>query len=137
MAIKIPRNLGVGVDIEETRRFKNLTLFKDRIFLNKIYTKNELAYCLKKANPGLHLAGRFVAKEAVFKALVAIGKGQGIPLKKIEILANIDGAPQVRFRSLKGNELDINLSISHCGSRAIAFALIINYEKFKKKSHSK
>ena len=46
-------------------------------------------------------------------------------LKKIEILANINSAPKVRVRGLKEDDLDINLSISHCSSRAIAFALIV------------
>ena len=125
------------MDIEEISRFKRLDPIKDKSFLDKIFTKRELAYCFGKANSAAHLAGRFVAKEAVFKALTAAGSGRGISLKRIEILANIDKVPQVRVRGLAEDDLDINLSISHCSSRATAFALVLSYEKSKRKSRSK
>ena len=134
MEIKKSGNLGLGVDIEEIKRFSHLEQLKDKFFLDKIYTKKELAYCFKKANPGIHLAGRFVAKEAVFKALTAIGQSRVVSLKKIEILSNIDNVPEVVVNGLKKNKLDINLSISHCASKAIAFVLIVNYEEFARKS---
>ncbi len=137
MATKKQNNLGIGVDIEEIKRFKNLDILKNRTFLYKIYTKKELAYCFKKANPCVHLAGRFVAKEAVFKALTAVGKSGGISLKDIEISANIDNVPKVVVQSLRKSNLDVNLSISHSQGSAIAFALVVKYEKFNKKSHSK
>lgn len=126
----------IGIDVEETERFKGLLLRKDGIFLNRIYTKKELKYCFSKANPELHLAGRFVAKEAVFKALAAVGLSP-ISLKKIEILANINNVPQVVVCGLKKDYLDIGLSISHSQNSAIAFALVVKYEKSHKKSHSK
>lgn len=137
MATKKQNDLGIGVDIEEIRRFKKLDIFKNGSFLRKIYTKKELAYCLKKANPHAHLAGRFVAKEAVFKALSVMGRGRGILLNKIEILSNKNNAPQVVIHGTKGDDLHINLSISHSQSSAIAFAFVVRYEKSKKKNSSK
>ena len=134
---KKQNNLGIGVDIEETERFKNLDIFKNVAFLHQIYTKKELSYCFKKAKPYIHLAGRFVAKEAVFKALTSIGKSRGISLKKIEISVNIDNVPKVVVHGFKGKKLEVNLSISHCKSQAIAFAIVVSYEKFKRKDNSK
>ena len=61
--------ISVGVDIEEISRFAFKTLEKDSAFLNRIFTKNELDYCIKKANPAPHLTARFCAKEAVVKAM--------------------------------------------------------------------
>lgn len=130
---KKQNNLGIGVDIEEIQRFKKLDIFKNRSFLHKIYTKKELAYCFKKANPHMHLAGRFVAKEAVFKALSEIGKSHGILLKKIEILSKKNGAPYARVVGSR-KDIDINLSISHCKSLAVAFVIVRFYEDYKRKN---
>lgn len=125
-------SIGTGVDIEEISRFKKLSLIKDKNFLNNIYTKKELAYCFGKANAGPHLAGRFVAKEAVYKALSALGRV--VDLKKIEISSNIAGGPTVKLRDFAGRGFGINLSISHCRDWAVAFALVA-YAKPHKKNH--
>ena len=45
-------------------------------------------------------AGRWSAKEAVFKSLGVQGKGAGAPLKDIEILPNETGAPIVTVSRL-------------------------------------
>lgn len=119
----------IGADIEEIGRFNQLDRKKNKIFLSRIFTAKELKYCFSKPRPGQHLAGRFVAKEAVYKALVAAGE-YPVPLKKIEILANMNGIPRVRVDSHKIiRDFRINLSISHCSSWAIALALVEKYEK--------
>lgn len=124
---KISNKFVSGVDIEEIVRFKKLSLVKDRNFLDKIYTKEELMYCFGKTDPSPHLAGRFAGKEAVFKALS--GKGlKKFSLKKIEILANIDGVPEVCVLGLNKCDFSISLSISHCKEWAVAFVIITEYE---------
>ena len=32
--------------------------------MSKVFTENEASYCKSKANPSVHFAGRFAAKEA-------------------------------------------------------------------------
>ena len=59
----------IGVDIEDISRFNNKTLENDSVFLEKIFTQNELEYCYKQKNYASSLAARFCAKEAVIKAL--------------------------------------------------------------------
>lgn len=125
---KIRNKFVSGVDIEEIFRFRELSLVKDINFLNKIYTKEELRYCFSKTDPSPHLAGRFAGKEAVFKALSGIGLKK-ISLKKIEILANIDGMPEVCLLGLDKCNFSISLSISHCKEWAVAFAIIMQYEE--------
>ena len=51
--------IGLGIDIIEIDRIQSsIEKFGDK-FLKKIYTQNELAYCLSKQNKYQHLAARF------------------------------------------------------------------------------
>ena len=54
--------------------------------------------------------GRWAAKHAV-------GRAQGIPAERIEIIAAADGAPEAW---LGGTRLEVSVSLSHRGGRAIA-----------------
>ena len=60
----------VGTDIIEVGRIEKLIKEKGDKFLNKIYTQKEIDYCVSKGpNKYQHYAGRFAAKEAIFKTL--------------------------------------------------------------------
>ena len=120
---------GVGIDIVEVKRIKRLWKKFGNIFLNKVFHKEELDYCLKMKYPELHLAARFAAKEAVVKAL---GTGmKGLSWKDFEIKRNISGQPVIKLsikakkylKNIKGDRIIITLS--HCESYAVAQALII------------
>ncbi|MCX7905065.1 MAG: holo-ACP synthase, partial [Caloramator sp.] len=58
--------VGIGTDIIEIERIKR-AIERNRLFINKIYTENEIEY-LKNKNTESY-AGYFCAKEAVAKAL--------------------------------------------------------------------
>ena len=60
-----------GIDIIEVDRIKSAVQELGDTFLNKIYTMSEIEYCNKSKGDikYQHLAARFAAKEAVFKAL--------------------------------------------------------------------
>lgn len=112
------KDFSIGVDIESIVRFKGLQREKSKHFLAKIFTKGELDYCFSKTAPASHLAARFAAKEAVVKAVSSLG--QETPnVNEIEISHHANGAP---VAALKGH--DIKISLSHCGDKAIAFALV-------------
>lgn len=114
--------LGVGIDIESIKRFKKLDLKKDKIFLNRIYTVAELHYCYSKKNHHQHLAVRYAAKEAVFKALTQINnKSPKIELNEIEIL-NVPPIANIKNRIYK--KFNIRISLSHSKDAAIAIAVI-------------
>ncbi len=109
----------IGIDIEDISRFKD----KPEAFYNRLFTENEINYCLSKRNPAPHFAARFCAKEAVFKALSA----EGINIssyKSIEILKNKSGAVYVKLP--QGINKNIHISISHEKEKAIAAAIIEN-----------
>lgn len=109
---------GLGVDIIEVKRIRNLAR-KNKRFLSRIFTPGEINYCRKKINPWQHLAVRFAAKEAVWKAL---GK-QEIALKHIAIKNTPSGRPAVTLNG-KVNS-NIYLSLSHCKEYALAQAITI------------
>lgn len=107
-----------GCDIEDILRFEN----KNQKFLDRIFTKNELEYCLKSKNQAQHLAARYCAKEAVVKALSNV-YDKTIPYNKIEILKNANGSVYVNILIDELKKLDFSLSISHEKQKAIAFVI--------------
>jgi len=105
-------NTAVGCDIEETGRFRN----KSAAFYDKIFTSAEITYCRLKPNPEQHFAVRYCAKEAVVKALAALGV-KGLFYKDIEVVK--DGAtPRINIGGF-----DIKVSLSH--TKTYAFAMVL------------
>ncbi|MEM7175982.1 MAG: holo-ACP synthase [Chlamydiota bacterium] len=118
---------GVGIDIIEIARIeKAFNRHKDR-FCAKIFTEQELNYCLKYPRPAPTLAGRFAAKEAIAKAL-GTGIGHKLSWLDMEVFHGEDGQPQVRFSLRIQNRLKqphVLLSISHCKAHATAIAIYL------------
>ena len=112
--------VNIGTDIEEVRRFENL----DKKILQRLFTKEELDYSLKSKNKAQHLAVRFAAKEAVFKALPF----DEIALKKIEIIRNPGAKPQIIVKDKRAKDLIFKLSLSHTKNNAIAFVIVLKDE---------
>lgn len=112
--------MSVGVDIEDIKRFEN----KSQEFLDRVFTKNEQEYCLSKAKTASHFAVRFCAKEAVTKALNSIGIKQPVH-NKIEVFHDANSCPKIKLPDTpQYNNLNIELSLSHDKTKAIAFVLI-------------
>ncbi len=109
---------GVGVDCEQASRFENM----DSKLMEKIFTKNEIDYCSRKANPSQHLAARFAAKEAVIKCFGSMGCR--IFMNRIEILNRKNGSPYVRMLDKNLSTHGVKISLSHSGGMAIAFAAV-------------
>tara|TARA_Y100001970_G_C13897624_1_gene681930 strand:- start:384 stop:746 length:363 start_codon:yes stop_codon:yes gene_type:complete len=111
----------IGTDIVEIRRIDAILNKNSIRFLNRIYTKNEQSYCNSNANPSMHFAGRFAAKEAVKKALLSSGFLESIPLISIEISREINGEPIVNTKLRDGWRCKV--SISHTKDYAVAFSI--------------
>ncbi|MFR1709007.1 MAG: holo-ACP synthase [Clostridium sp.] len=119
--------VGVGVDIVEIRRIKDM-LDKNSKFLEKIFTVKEIEYLQTRNLRPEYVAGRFAAKEAVSKAL---GTGfRGFNFKDIIIESTTLGKPIVTLdggaRDIlnKNGNAAIHLSISHGCDSAIAYAVL-------------
>ena len=61
------KTVGIGVDIIDNKRFKNL--IKDKKFINRIFSKKEISASKKKLNKINFFSNRFAAKESFAKAL--------------------------------------------------------------------
>lgn len=119
--------IGIGIDIIEIDRIKKSIDTYGDSFLNKIYTKNELDYCLAKHNKYQHLAARFAAKEAIYKALTT-GWEKDATWKSMEIINEPNGLPVVKFfgklKEFISKDKDIKISLSHSDNYVTAVAII-------------
>ncbi len=112
--------IGTGVDITEVRRLRQAVEKWGKDFLNRIFTKQELENAKTRGSLYLHLAGRFAAKEAIFKAL----GDKGLNWKDVQILNDKDGRPYCTVLNGKGKGMDVHLSISHVKTYAVANAVV-------------
>ena len=87
---------GIGIDVIQNERIHDsIQRFGDR-FLNRIYTEGEMEYCKKCAQPEIHYAARFAAKEAAFKAL-GTGWAKGVRWKDVEVVRLPSGKPELHL----------------------------------------
>jgi holo-[acyl-carrier protein] synthase len=112
--------LGTGVDITEVRRMQKAVEKWGNSFLSRVFTKEELENAKSRGSLYQHLAGRFAAKEAVFKAL---GDAE-LSWKDVQVLNNKEGKPYCKILNRKGKGMDVHISISHVKNYATAFAII-------------
>ena len=87
-------NTRVGVDAEHISSIN----ISNENFIERNFTDAEIEYCRKAPSPQSSFAGRWSAKESVFKSLGVASRGAGAPLKDIEILSGPKGAPVVQVR---------------------------------------
>lgn len=112
--------IGIGVDITEVRRLRQAIEKWGQDFLNRVFTKEELENAKTRGSLYQHLAGRFAAKEAVFKAL----GDKGLNWKDVEILNDWEGKPFCKILNNKGKKIEALISISHVKTYAVASAII-------------
>ena len=122
-----------GTDIIEINRIKDSIEGLGDSFKNKIYTEEEIKYCESRKNAKYqHYAGRFAAKEAIFKAVSELLDDKfEISWKDAEVLDDANGKPRITFTSKKLEEKieSIDISISHCKEYAVANVVIIVFER--------
>ncbi|MDR1244750.1 MAG: holo-ACP synthase [Endomicrobium sp.] len=109
--------MNIGIDIEEVKRFDKYV--KDKTYLERIFSKEEILYSLAKKNAAQYLTARFAAKEAVWKALSS--KNKKLIITDISVRNDKDGKPQVYVKNKKYNK--INISLSHTKKYVAAVAI--------------
>lgn len=112
--------VGCGVDIIEVRRIREAVNKWGDDFLGRIFTDKELEIARSRVARYEHLAGRFAAKEAIFKALL----DKEINWKDIEISNDKDGRPLCKILNKSKNKFNIQVSISHVKNYAVANAIV-------------
>ena len=119
--------LGIGTDIIECARIAQMIEKHGELFLTRVYTAQEIAYCSGRKAANQHYAGRWAAKEAVLKAL-GTGWAHGIHWTDVEVVNEQGGKPNI---VLDGQAREICrqqgiehmlISISHCRNYATAYA---------------
>ncbi len=122
--------LGIGVDIIKNKRIRDL--IKNKNFINRTFSLNEVKFSKKKLNKTNYFAKRFAAKEAFVKSL-GTGFRNDLNFKDIEIFNDNIGKPYY-FKSKKINNIVRNkfkiekynlfLSISDEKDYSIAFTIL-------------
>jgi holo-[acyl-carrier protein] synthase len=114
---------GVGIDLLDVERLER-ALERRPGLAERLFTDAERDYAAARARPGLHLAARFCAKEAVAKALGLTAWS----FRDVEVVAT-NAAPEVRLSGNAGAraaELGVTatVSLTHTDSMAGAVALL-------------
>lgn len=128
-------SVGLGVDLVEIERIKRI-LGRTRSFRTRVYTEGERAYCESMAQPHVHYATRFAAKEAVLKAL-GTGFAFGIGPADVEVVRNQYGRPSVQLHrkaaevAAKQGVREIPVSLSYTHSEAVACAMAITADSVR------
>ncbi len=120
---------GIGVDVVKVERLMQaLERFGERME-RRLFTDGELEYCRRHKDPLPHLAARFAAKEAAFKA-IGTGLSGGVGWKQAEVLQPGGLQPQLRFSGPALERFQAlgctasHLSLSHDGGLALACVVI-------------
>ena len=118
--------LGIGVDVVDVQRMKELLVDQGETFIHKVFTESERDYCERKPRPYEHFAARFAAKEAVSKA-IQTGWTGAFRWRDVEVSNDPNGAPRVSVKNdmavlLEGHK--IHLTLSHSENTVVAFVVI-------------
>ena len=125
--------IGIGIDIVDIDRIQRMIDRHGMKFLNRTFTETEVAYCQGRKKPAQHFAGRFAAKEAVFKAFGTGWRG-GMGWKEIEVQVDSLGRPRLRLSGKVASKardlgiIEVLVSISHCDCHAIAQVVALGGE---------
>lgn len=126
---------GIGIDMASISEIDRLsegiagkTAAEQSAFVRRTFTAAEVACALERHNPAEYLAGRFAAKEAVFKAIAPL-TAAGFEMRRVETLTRPDGSPYVNVGPELQKAMDeagvseILVSITNEDDYAVAIAL--------------
>lgn len=126
--------VGLGTDIVEIARIGQMIERHGELFLQRVYTEEEIRYCQKRKEAMQHYAGRWAAKEAVMKTL-GTGFTRGVGWQDIEVVNQKSGQPVIRltggareFATQRGID-DVLITISHCRAYATATAVAMQHSR--------
>ena len=122
--------LGIGVDIVQNKRIKSL--IKNKAFILRTFSKNEIKFSKKILNKTNYFSKRFAAKESFAKSL-GIGFRNNLNFKDIEILNDRKGKPfyqkskkidDIVTKIFKTKKYNLFLSISDERDYSVAFTIL-------------
>lgn len=120
---------GIGLDIIDVKRIRQIhERWGDR-FLKKFLRPGEIEYCLSARDSAPGIAARFAGKEAISKAF-GTGIGGKVNWRDIEIINDEKGRPMVKLHGaakillLEMGGKEVQVSLSHSEGQAAAMALL-------------
>lgn len=119
--------IATGSEIVETVRIAKMIETHGEQFLERVYTADEIEYCVQTVDAPGHFATRWAAKEAVMKALRC--RRRGVRWNEIEVIVRPGAGHEVL---LTGNALQcaedhgidrLHLSLAACRTHAVAHVI--------------
>ena len=122
-----------GTDIIEVARVKEAIENSEK-FKYEVFTKAEIKDIDNISNENYkyqRYAGRFAAKEAIFKGVSSLLDDKfAISWKDAQVINDENGNPHVEFLNIEFKQIQsIDISISHCKEYAVATVVINIKEK--------
>lgn len=111
---------GIGIEIVDLEKFRVIIERRGQGFLERLFTPDEIAYCVLQRRSHEHFAGRFAVKMSVIKAA---GREFGLKFRDIEVVRGKNGKPEILAMKL-GPEFKVAVSISHDGGLGVGQAII-------------
>ena len=121
--------VGLGIDVAEIRRIRELYQRRGDRFCQRVFTPGEIAACLERVDPAPSLAARFAAKEAGMKAL-GTGWGAGVGWHDLEVVSAVGRPPRLRLHGTAAARASalgaqtFHLSLSHDGGVSVAVVVL-------------
>jgi holo-[acyl-carrier protein] synthase len=121
--------VGLGIDVAEVDRVRDAIERHGARFVERIYTRAEIAYIERKANRYERYAARFAAKEAAMKA-IGTGWRRGVRWQDFEVSNLPSGRPTLAFHGAAEKIAqglgvrNIALSITHTAREGIAIVIL-------------
>ncbi|MEE9219517.1 MAG: holo-ACP synthase [Acidobacteriota bacterium] len=121
--------LGIGADCVEVEQMRLALERGGKRLRQRVFTASELRYCTGRRREAEHLAARFAAKEACFKAL-GTGWGRQAGWKDVEVVRGGKGPPTLRLTGRAASTArrlgvhSSHLSLSHTSRAAMAVVIL-------------
>ena len=136
----VMRIVGLGNDLVDIRRIKkSIDRFNNK-FMKRIFTENEIKYCITKGNIHANFAKRFAAKEACAKAL-GTGIAEGVHWKDMYVENDKFGKPYLclsgaalrRMEEMTPDgmvyQIDLTITDEHPMAQAIVILTVLSEDE--------
>lgn len=123
--------LGLGIDLVEVSRIRDLLTKHGERFKERTFTAGEISYCDSCADPAMHYAARFAAKEAAAKAIGTGLWAQGVDWKDFEVQRADTGKPSLllhgaaKTHSVAQGVTSALISLTHTRELAMAQVILV------------
>ncbi|TWU05068.1 holo-ACP synthase [Stieleria varia] len=124
--------LGIGTEIVEIVRIATMIETHGEQFLERVYTADEVDYCVGSGNASLNFATRWAAKEAAMKALRC--RRQGVRWNEIELEVRPAEGPVIVLHgtaaevAMRNDVEKLHVSLGGCRTHATAYVIATDDE---------